>query len=333
MPFAASMEGARDMSQSALLPLLKAAYGVLAGRGLSRIPGAEPVSDLLLRLACRRLEVIQIQGSRMHVNLSDPDPSMRRTFRAYVLSRVHEEATTDLFRQVVKEGNVVLDLGANLGYFTLLAAKLVGPAGRVYSFEPEPRNFGYLRRNVELNGYEQVTAVQKAVSDRSGTVKLYLCSYDTGHHTIQQYDGIRAYRPDLAGDRPEFVEVDAVRLDDFLERKITPIHVIKMDVEGAEMLALSGMEKLIKANDRLTMFVEFFPLLIREMGSSPEELVSRLLEDFGFTVSVIPHDYSMADTPSGNHGLRINTVEELMNLCRNPEDHLNLLLKKPARRT
>lgn len=271
---------------------------------------------------------MEVQGSKMYVNVFDSDPSMRRTFRTYALKRTHEEATTALFCKVVKKGDVVVDLGANIGYFTLLAARLVGKEGKVYAFEPEPRNYNYLLKNIQLNGYGNVVAVQKAVADKPGLVKLFICPYDTGHHTIQQYGGIKEYRPELAGDKKEFVEIETVRLDDFFEEIATPINVIKMDVEGAEMLALSGMEQIIRENENLAMFVEFFPLLIREMGQSPEEFTRRILEDFHFTLFVVGRDYSMHDKLFSEGYLRINTVDELMSLCKGRNDHLNLYLRK-----
>ena len=300
----------------------------LSGKGIGNtFPGTQAIYELLFRFFWPNKNVVEVQGSKMYVDVFDPDPSMRRTFRAYALSRVHEESTTNLFRNIVKEGDVVVDLGANVGYFTLLAAKLVGSKGKVYSFEPEPRNYGYLLKNIQLNGYDHVIASQKAVADRPGTVKLFFCRYDTGHHTIQKYDGIQAYRPDFVDVMKEFVEVEQVSLDDYFKGIMTPVNVIKMDVEGAEMLALAGMEQLIKRNKNLVMLIEFFPLLIREMGQPPEEFARRLLEDFHFTVSVVEHDYSMDKVFSEGH-LRISSVDQLMRLCTERNAHLNLYLEK-----
>ncbi|MGA2237810.1 MAG: FkbM family methyltransferase [Candidatus Bathyarchaeia archaeon] len=270
----------------------------------------------------------EIQGSKMYVDVFHPDASMRRTFRAYATSKVHEKSTTDLFRSIVREGDVVVDLGANIGYFTMLAAKLVGKRGRVYAFEPEPRNYRYLLSNIELNGYDNVIAIHKAVSDRSGKVKLFMCPYDTGHHTINKYDGIQAYRPTFVDEKKEFIEVDQISLDEFFQGVMTPVNVIKMDIEGAEMLALSGMSQLIEKNDTLSMLVEFFPLLISKMGQSPEEFIRRILEDFGFEVFVVKEDYSMRDRPTGSRHLHISTVSQMMDLCTGRIDHFNLCLRK-----
>ena len=298
----------------------------------SRFPILKKLFDAfevrLFRLSWREGNVVEVQGSKMFVDVSHPDPAMRRTFRDYALNRIHEETTTALFRKSVKKGDVVLDVGANIGYFTLLAASIVGKEGKVYAFEPEPRNFGYLSKNIALNRYGNVTVAQRAVSDKPGTIKLFMCPYDTGHHTIQQFGGIRSYNPELAGTREEFVEIQAVRLDDLFKDKLTPINVIKLDVEGAEMLTLSGMENIIRANNDLVMFVEFFPLLIKEMGQSPEEFAGRLHEDFGFEMFIIGHDYSMSDKSVDKERLRITSANQLMSVCQGRNDHLNLYLVK-----
>jgi hypothetical protein len=100
-----------------------------------------------------------------------------------------------------------------------------------------------------------------------------------------------------------------------------------MDVEGAEMLALSGMKQLIENNDSLSMLVEFFPLLISNMGQSPEEFIRRILDDFGFEVFVVKDDYSMRGKSLSNANLRITTAKQMMSLCTDQNDHFNLYLR------
>jgi len=300
---------------------------------LKRIPGAIALFNaafyVLNELAwlLPSKTTIEIQDSKMYVNVHDKDPAMRKTFRSYSRRRVHEKSTTDLFKKVVKEGDCVVDLGANIGYFTLLSAKLVGKKGKVYAFEPEPRNYSYLLKNIELNGYDNVVAMQKAVSDKIAKTKLFICPYDTGHHTIHQYDGIQAYRPDFVDKKKDFVEVEMTTLDDFFKEQ--PINVMKMDIEGAESLALLGMDRVIRENPGLKMFIEFFPLLIKKMGNSPEGFISRLLE-YNFSIFIVPGDYTMQDHTNPDYGKlhKVNSIDELMNLCSGQKDHVNLFLKR-----
>jgi len=309
----------------ALFGVLKEITNYLFGTGISkRIPGTLVVHDFLVRHLWPYQNTIEIQGSKMYVNVYDKDPSMRRTFQSYAICREWEQSTTKIFREVIKEGETVVDLGANIGYFTLLAASLVGKKGKVYSFEPEPRNYNYLLKNIELNGYDNVFAFQKAVSDETGKTKLYICPYDTGHHTINQNGGIKKCKSDFIDYENEFVEVEKIALDDFFKEIEQPINVIKMDIEGAEMLALSGMDRIINENENIKMFIEFFPLLIREMGGSPEGFIRRLLNDYRFSIFVIPDDHDASIKKS----IKIKNADELMNLCKGERDVVNLFIIK-----
>lgn len=309
--------------RTGVLAAARAAYGTVGRTPLGRIPGVRGLSDHLFRLLWPRATAVEIEGSKMYINPADPNPTLRRTFLAYALRRTHEPATTQLFKRVVRPGDVVVDLGANMGYFTLLAARIVGSGGRVFAFEPEPTNFAHLTRNIELNAYGQVTAYQKAVADRYGSTKLFICTYDTGHHTINQFDGIAAYargRPAKA----EWVEIETVPLDDFLGGHRSRVGVLKMDIEGAEALALEGMRRILTENPGLRVFTEFFPLLLTKMGSSPDEYARRLLSDFGFTVYAIGQDYSLARADRAL--IPIRSVDALHALIHAEDDHVNLFL-------
>ena len=89
-----------------------------------------------------------------------------------------------MIKQEVKEGNNVIDIGANIGYFTLLFAKLVGPNGKVFAFEPDPTNFSILKKNIEENNYDNVILSQKAISDKTETTKLFLCKFSNGMQNV-----------------------------------------------------------------------------------------------------------------------------------------------------
>jgi len=127
--------------------------------------------------------VAEIQRSEMYLNLCDKDLSVRKTFRAYVTSGVHERATTELFKRVVKWGDVIVDLGANTGYFALFDARLADRSGRTYAFEYESGSYCLLK-NIEMNRHRNIVAVQKAFLDTVGKTALHICRYDSGYHTI-----------------------------------------------------------------------------------------------------------------------------------------------------
>jgi FkbM family methyltransferase len=304
--------------------ILAKLFSVLSKAGVNRkTPGALNIYNFLFNLFWPYKDTIEVQGSKMYVNINDVSPAMRTTLQTYASNLIHEKTTTDLFKKVVKPGNVVVDLGANIGYFTLLASKLVGSNGKVFAFEPEPKNYSYLSKNIEINNYNQTNAFQKAVSDKNGKTQLYVCLYDTGHHTINEYSGIEAYSRGRHTEK-QAVDIETVSLDSFLNGKTDHVDVMKVDVEGAEALAFFGMENILKANRDIKIFLEFFPLLIKNMGSSPEEFIRKILGDYNFSIYIIPDDYNA----QAGEMKKITSIEELMKFCPEKEDHLNLFLTR-----
>jgi FkbM family methyltransferase len=155
--------------------------------------------------------------------------------------------------EIVKGGDVVVDVGAHWGYYTLLAASLCGAQGRIFAFEPHPRNFSLLTKNMEANGLTNVVAVQKAVSNRAGKEKLFQASVTTSHSLCE-------LPPEWTsgGTSPkEAIDVDTVALDDFFEPGSVEPRLVKMDAEGAEPLVLAGMQRLIERNPSLVLIMEF----------------------------------------------------------------------------
>lgn len=143
----------------------------------------------------------------------------------------YEPEQTGLFERHVRPGDTVLDVGAHVGYYTVLSAVLAGPSGAVWSFEPNPTNAGFLRRHVEINGLAQVRVEQAAVSDAEGTARF---DFGTGSGTGH-----------LSSDGA--IEVRTVRLDDFCAAHGIVPGAIKIDVEGAEAAVLEGGAKTIES--------------------------------------------------------------------------------------
>jgi len=147
-----------------------------------------------------------------------------------ILLGTYEREQTELFRRWIRPGATVLDVGAHVGYYTLLSARLAGPGGRVIAFEPNPRNWDFLRRHVAINGLDTVEVEQAAASSAAGTARF---DFGTGSGTGRLADG-------------GALEVRTVRLDDFCrERSLRPT-AIKIDVEGAELEVLRGAEEMVR---------------------------------------------------------------------------------------
>ena len=150
---------------------------------------------------------------------------------ARILLGSYEPEQTRLFAETIRPGATVLDVGANVGYYTLLSALLAGPSGAVWSFEPNPRNAGFLRRHAAINGLRQVRVEQAAVSDAEGTARF---DFGTGSGTGH-----------LASDGA--IEVRTLRLDDFCAANRIIPRVVKIDVEGAEAAVRDGFAATVEA--------------------------------------------------------------------------------------
>ncbi len=180
------------------------------------------------------LAVDWIEGLRLWV-----EPGIE-LFRAIVLSGVYEPELMLALGRHLPVGGVFVDVGANAGVFTLFAAGRVGGSGRVIAFEPSAREFGQLQRNVGLNGFGQVELHRAAVAEVEGSLTLSVAEDGhAGHNTI----GSRFAAAGTGRVRTE--EVPAVRLDDVLAG-LERCDAIKLDIEGAELLALRGAVGVLK---------------------------------------------------------------------------------------
>lgn len=184
----------------------------------------------------------------------------------------YEPFETLIIQREVKEGDTVLDLGANIGYYTLIFAKIVGEKGKVFSFEPDPTNFSLLSRNVEINGFKNVTLVQKAVSNENGKCNLYLRKYNKGAHTT-----IKDLDKDCG-----IISVGTTRLDDYF-KKNDKIDFVKMDIEGAEGRAIQGMSNILQKNKNIKILTEFNHKFLEKSGIKSEEYF-KMLAEFGFKI-------------------------------------------------
>lgn len=192
----------------------------------------------------------------------------------YLLRREFEADVCDFVRRYLRPGMVFFDVGANIGQYTLLAAKRVGGTGSVHSFEPAPLECFKLRRNVNLNGFENVVINQTAVCDTDGDVQLQICG-----HGLGVYNSIG--RP-LASGNSATVDVPSVALDTYAQSSaIGKIDLLKLDIEGAELAAITGASKLLSSQDAPAIICEFSDQTASGMGHSTKDL-RYLLEQFGY---------------------------------------------------
>ena len=213
-------------------------------------------------------------GLRFNAAASNPEYSLGR----------NELPVQQAFARYLRAGDVLYDVGANVGFFTVIGAKLVGSGGQVHAFEPVPENAAAVRHNCELNGMKQVTVWETAVSDISGTGELQLAHYSGGASL-----SIAAPPPDFKGT----VSVTLVTLDELTrEQQLPPPSLVKIDVEGAEINVLRGMVETIN---------RYRPIIIFEIDDGNREAFEKkkaICTDFlvtlGYQIELLPDSYPHA---------------------------------------
>jgi len=199
-----------------------------------------------------------VQGQKMFL---DPGDSIGLS-----VNEIYEPCVVAVANKEIKKGGVVLDIGANIGYFTLIFARLVGDNGKVYAFEPDPANFALLKKNVEINGYKNVVLVQKAVSNYDGLLKLYLSEKNPQDHRIYDWN-----------DGRKFVEAQAVRLDEYFKNYAGKIDFIKIDTQGVEGAVIEGAVATLQKNRGVKMVMEFWPRGETMFGTNPEKHLNSIV--------------------------------------------------------
>jgi FkbM family methyltransferase len=185
-----------------------------------------------------------------------------------------EPLVQEAVRAIIRPRDVVYDIGANVGFFTVLAARLVGPAGAVIAFEPLPETASAARRNADLNGFTHVTVLTIAAGKRGGVAKLELREESTWARLADQ------------STTGPTVDVEIVAIDDLVEAgTIRPPNVAKIDVEGAELDVIEGMRRTIAAHR---------PVILCEMHGKNAAFAS-LMESFGYTVRSLESNLPLAE--------------------------------------
>jgi FkbM family methyltransferase len=246
-------------------------------RGLSLRTPAEIRYVLLIlqsKITNRRLVQRRIHGNMMFLDIGDVGLS-----RQLLLDETREPLQTQLVKELLRPGMVVAEVGANLGYYLLIEASLIGPKGKIYAVEPVPANFDILNKNIALNHYkDRVESYLLAISDENGVAKI--ATRPGSNQATMFLDrtqlselGVRSLR-----DVRKVFDVRTATLDDFLDGK-RPVDFIRMDVEGHELHLIKGMQKTL-AHSRVgtIMFMETHPVLFKDRLGYVQKLLSSLAE-------------------------------------------------------
>jgi len=207
-----------------------------------------------------------------------------------------EALVTQFIVEQLKDAHLFVDAGANLGYYSCLASKLM-PTGQVLAFELDEMNIALLTRNLALNQTKNVHIEHAAVSDQTGTLE-YL--RDTDSPSLGFGLTTNPIEDQKYG---EVVSVPSYALDDYFREPFSGKMVVKMDVEGAEYPVLCGMQRLLKQYD-LHVFVEVHPEKIKQFNATSQDLLA-LLIDCGYTV------YELTKLPEGETQLHLDHLKPL----------------------
>lgn len=240
-------------------------------------------------------------------------PSMAHTSGAKMAKGTYEAEVSDIIEQHLQDGSVFIDIGANVGYFTRMAARKVNSSGKVYAFEADYANYNALNNNTI--GLDNIVTMNLAVSSENGFTEFHQSSHSSCHSLVETDNY-------LNGD--QWV-CPSITLDKFWSLYLdeTYIDLVKIDVEGAELFVLEGMDRMIDRQKVGSVVLEYCPAFLRETGLSREKLVRLLLEHFSITI--IEDEYrSLLGTS------RIETAKEFEKitqklLARDDAVNINLL--------
>ena len=202
---------------------------------------------LYLRIG-KNYKLETIQGSKLYLDLNDKGISTE-----LFIERIREVESTKNLQRILRKGDIVIDIGANIGYYALMEARLVAETGKVYACEPIPKSIELLKKSIEANHYANIEILNIALGDRNGTAEIYL-SRNSNWHSMSD---LRTF------EEMGKMVVEVRTVDKLLEDTDFP-NFIRMDVEGYESKVIKGMENTMK-NSKLTgLFIEIHPVLLSE---------------------------------------------------------------------
>jgi FkbM family methyltransferase len=200
--------------------------------------------------------------------------------KGFLKGNLHERGEVAFLDSVVEEGMNVIDIGANIGITTVAVAERIGRRGKLHSFEPTPRYFNMLKKNISIKGLENVKLYELAMTDQVGRAYFYRKGLSTG---IALEEGSEKF------------EVSSTTVDRFLsEEKVERIDLINMDCEGSELLVLKAAKETLLKN-KVKIFCEIHHGFLKQTGQSVEDAVE-YLQSLEFQVQSV----SLNDLDVGN---------------------------------
>lgn len=216
-------------------------------------------------------------GARRLKLLLDPE-QMSQRFMINDLSagRLYEGETSNFVGSILQPGDTFIDIGAHVGYFSMLASALVGPSGRVFSFEPDRSNYAHLLDHIDANGAHNVRPMHMAVGAAPGIAEFFVNADNDGGHALWEV-GRHPFN-ERTREAPQTRKVYLTSLDDmFGDRDMRSLKGIKIDAEGAELSILMGARTLLVKNSIPFIVAEVNRFGLESMGASETQLRSFML--------------------------------------------------------
>jgi FkbM family methyltransferase len=212
-------------------------------------------------------------------------------------------------KKLIKKGDFVLDIGANIGYYADIMSLLVGGEGKVHCFEPDKLNFKYLHKVV--NGKANVVLNKKAVAEEDGSILIYTSDVINVEHTT--------YKPEHFD---ATYSVEKTSIDNYVAQKF-PVSFIKMDIQGAELKALEGMKKTLLSNKNIVLMTEIHPYCLVNCNTTPNQIID-FITSLGFTIFLINENSLKELNPADVENFKTDEEYFYNILCaRKPLDELN----------
>ncbi|MDZ4678576.1 MAG: FkbM family methyltransferase [Oligoflexia bacterium] len=177
-------------------------------------------------------KAVMQDGFELYVTMSD------FTFRHVYFLGIYEPVVSGLIKKLAKPGQIWADVGANIGFYTLLLSKILGEKGKIYAFEPNPKVINLLEKSLLANRVENIVLTKAAVSDgNQKNLTLQIPLHENERASLVHHKDIKEYSE---------IQVPVLKLDDFVKKNNLRFHGIKIDIEGAEILAFKGMQNIFK---------------------------------------------------------------------------------------
>ena len=228
---------------------------------------------------------------------------------SYSQPNFHETGTVSLVKKILHPKMIVINIGANVGFYSLLSAKLVGSMGKIFAFEPGVNALEFLELNVQINNYSNMTIIPKAVSNFTGNSDLHIHESITGNSLFPLGEG-----------ESKTISVPTISIDKFLEEKDIQIDLLIIDAEGAEQFILEGSQNIFKTNPKLNVILEFNPKSLKLAGTDAKSFLE-LIKQLGFLIFVIDEFEETIKQKSTSEILQEMKEDEHFNLYLTKEEN------------